>query len=30
MGMPEAALGNIPTPLFFAITNDRGGIEGAK
>jgi len=30
MGMPDAALPNIPTPLFFAISNDRGGLEGAK
>ena len=30
MGLPDAALPNIPTPLFFAISNDRGGIEGAN
>jgi hypothetical protein len=30
MGMPDAALPNIPTPLFFAVSNDRGGLEGAN
>jgi len=30
MGLPDAALPNIPTPLFFAISHDRGGLEGAN
>ena len=30
MGLPDAALANIPTPLFFAISHDRGGLEGAN
>eukprot|EP00960_Hanusia_phi_P037979 753225-Hanusia_phi.AAC.9 len=30
MGMPDAALPSIPTPLIFAISNDRGGLEGAN
>jgi hypothetical protein len=30
MGLPDAALANIPTPLFFAISHDRGGIEGSN
>ncbi|KAJ1491741.1 aspartic peptidase domain-containing protein [Baffinella frigidus] len=30
MGMPEAALPQIPTPLVFALANDKGGIEGAN
>ena len=30
MGLPDAALTNIPTPLFFAISHDRGGLEGAN
>ena len=30
LGMPDAALGSIPTPLIFALSNDRGGLEGAN
>jgi hypothetical protein len=30
MGLPDAALTNIPTPLFLAISHDRGGLEGAN
>lgn len=30
MGLPDAALANIPTPLFLAISHDRGGLEGAN
>ncbi|EKX36378.1 aspartic endopeptidase, secreted [Guillardia theta CCMP2712] len=30
MGMPDAAIASIPTPLIFAISNDRGGLEGAN
>eukprot|EP00285_Hemiselmis_virescens_P008392 CAMPEP_0173407438 /NCGR_PEP_ID=MMETSP1356-20130122/67113_1 /TAXON_ID=77927 ORGANISM="Hemiselmis virescens, Strain PCC157" /NCGR_SAMPLE_ID=MMETSP1356 /ASSEMBLY_ACC=CAM_ASM_000847 /LENGTH=231 /DNA_ID=CAMNT_0014368617 /DNA_START=93 /DNA_END=785 /DNA_ORIENTATION=+ len=30
MGMPDASLPNIPTPLLFALSSDRGGIEGAN
>jgi hypothetical protein len=29
-GLPDAALASIPTPLLFAISNDRGGLEGAN
>jgi hypothetical protein len=28
LGMPDAALQSIPTPLIFALSNDRGGLEG--
>lgn len=28
LGMPDAALESIPTPLIFALSNDRGGLEG--
>ncbi len=28
LGMPDAALQSIPTPLVFALSNDRGGLEG--
>jgi hypothetical protein len=28
LGMPDAALQSIPTPLIFALANDRGGLEG--
>ena len=28
LGMPDAALSTIPTPLLFALANDRGGLEG--
>lgn len=30
MGMPDASLPDIPTPLLFALASDRGGIEGAN
>ncbi len=30
LGLPDAALSSIPTPLIFALATDRGGLEGAN
>ena len=30
LGLPDAALHSIPTPLIFALATDRGGLEGAN
>lgn len=30
MGLPDAAIPSIPSPLLFALSNDRGGLEGAN
>jgi hypothetical protein len=28
--MPDASITTVPTPLLFALSNDRGGLEGAN